>query len=78
MQHVSFEYFNQHDMVIAANVSIDFCFVYQNPILISIFNSIFRISVYILIIVICKLKEEYKEYVMAYTMTYLKSPYSKI
>ena len=42
MQHVSFEYFNQHDMVIAANVSIDFCSVYQNPILMVIFNSIFR------------------------------------
>ena len=47
MQHVSFEYFNQHDMVIAANVSIDFCFVYQNPILILIFNSIFRKCIYI-------------------------------
>ena len=37
MQHVSFEYFNQHDMVIAANVSIDFFCI-------SKFNSIIDIQ----------------------------------
>ena len=59
MQHVSFEYFNQHDMVIAANVSIDFCFVYQNPILILIFNSIFRKCEYIFIIANISVLEDY-------------------